>query len=665
VTTQHPPFHNLQHEGHPVAVRNVRERLVVLTVCGLLLLAVMIVFGQTAWHGFVNYDDPTYVTENNHVNGGFSWTGASWAMTAFYASNWHPLTWFSHMLDCQLYGLNAGGHHITNVLLHAAAAILLFLSLRRMTGTLWPSAWVAAIFAIHPLRAESVAWVAERKDVLSGLFFMLTLWLYARYVERPGSWGRYAWVVISFALGLMAKPMLVTLPFVLLLLDYWPLHRLNSEEAAGRSGFRFLLQLVIEKIPLFLLSAAVSGITIAAQKQAIVSFERVTFFVRLENATIAYVGYLGKMLFPINLAVMYPLSEGGPSIWQVLGAAAMLLAISFGVFRARGSAPYLLVGWLWYLGMMVPVIGVLQVGSQSMADRYTYLSQIGPTFAIAWAVVQVTRRWADRREILWVSSTLILAALLGTSWWETGYWRNSEALWNHTLEDTSQNSIAHYNLGVELAHQKRWGAAMDEYRKALEIRPNYAEAYLGIGMALNASGRIGEAISNYQMALQIKPNLPDPHINIGNLLADRGQIDEAIGHYQQALEIKPESAEAANNLGTLLAGRGRMDEAIARYRQALKANPNYADAYNNLGAALVGRKQIDEAIDCFRQSVRINPDNAFNHFNLGIVLARNGNRDEALEEYWKALGIAASRSDENLLDAIQKRISGLTGGKGR
>ena len=374
-----------------------------LAVCALLLFAVGVAFGQTINHDFVNFDDDDYVYENPYVREGVTTAGTKWAVTAQRSSNWHPLTWLSHMLDCQLYHLKPGGHHLTSVLLHAVAAVLLFLALRGMTGALWPSAWVAAVFAIHPLRVESVAWVAERKDVLSGLFFMLTLWFYAGYARRP-AWGRYLLVVASFALGLTAKPMLVTLPFVLILLDYWPLrrlgyrragfirpprHSLENEESGCEDGLKFtprpLAWLIVEKIPLFILAVASCMVTLAAQREAMRPLEQVHFAGRVANAIMAYVAYLGRMLYPAGLAVLYPLRKGPLPVWEVVPAVCVLLAISTAVFVVRRKCPCLLVGWLWYLGTLVPVIGLVQVGDQAMADRYTYLTQIGLYMACAWA----------------------------------------------------------------------------------------------------------------------------------------------------------------------------------------------------------------------------------------------------------------------------------------
>ena len=601
-----PPTPNLSDHGEKLASvavdhlasdspPQIRRRYAPLAVCGLLLLAVLAVFGQTANHEFVNYDDHEYVYENGHVSGGLTGKGIAWAITAFYAANWHPLTWLSHMLDCQLYGLQRpagvrtmllgpGGHHLTNVLLHATTAIFLFLALRRMTSALWPSAWVAAVFAIHPLRVESVAWVSERKDVLSGLFFMSTLWFYARYVELPASWGRYLLVIASFALGLTAKPMLVTLPFVLLLLDYWPLGRFGSANGRVGGGFarstimekgiekkRWVRQslhppymsLIVEKIPLFILAAASCVVTLAAQRDAMSSFKQLPFFGRLANAAVAYADYLGKAFYPAGLAVLYPYPLDPRPVWEAVAAVAMLLAISTAVLAVRKRFPYLVFGWLWYLGTLVPVIGLVQVGSQAMADRYTYLTQIGLFIAIAWGAMQVAGTWPYRRWGLAAVSAMAVAGLMGCAWQQTGYWRDSETLWAHTLACTSQNVTAHNSLGNALLSRGQVDEAIVHFRNALEIKPDSADAHNSLGNALEHEGQVDEAIAHYRKALEFKPDHADAHNNLGLALAERGQVDEAISHYRKALEIKPEFAEALNNLGNALAGRGQVDQAIA------------------------------------------------------------------------------------------------------
>ncbi|MGO9115586.1 MAG: tetratricopeptide repeat protein [Thermoguttaceae bacterium] len=685
-----------------------------LVVCGLLLLAVIAVFGQTAGHDFINFDDDAYVYENLHVRGGLTGDGTAWAITARHSGNWHPLTWLSHMLDCQLYDLKPGGHHLTNVLLHAIAAVLLFLALQQMTAALWPSAWAAAVFAIHPLRVESVAWVAERKDVLSGVFFMLTVWLYARFVQRPASWGRYLLMAASFALGLTTKPMLVTLPFVLLLLDYWPLGRGQGagsgerraksreqgagsgeqraggasgapacgsrvgEQAAGRgrnagqsladrgpkddrlrildftsqvsgSCSRLpapcsLLSLIVEKIPLFVLAAASCVVTLVSQHDVMKPLERLDFPWRVANAAVAYVAYLGKMLYPAGLAVFYPLPNTPPPAWEVVAAIAVLLAISTATFLSRRKCPYLLVGWLWYLGTLVPVIGLVQVGSQAMADRYTYLTQIGLYTACAWGVAQAAASWpycrrSNRRWPLAAVSALVVAALMVCAWQQTGQWHDSEKLWQHTLACTSQNPIAHNSLGNALADCGRVDEAIGHYRQALEIESGYAPAHHNLGRALASRGQASEAITHYQQALTIKPDYAEAHNNLGYALISRGQVDEAITHYRQALAIKPDLAEAHNNLGNALAGRGQIDEAITCYRQALAVRPDFAEAHNNLGNALAGRGQIDEAIVQYQQALAIKPEYAEAQFNLGYALAGRGQVDEAIAQYQKALEV--------------------------
>ncbi len=554
-------------------------------ICGLLVLAVGAVFVQTVNHDFINFDDNEYVFENPVVQRGLTRANTVWAINAYYAGNWHPLTWLSHMLDCQLYHLKAGGHHITNVLLHAASTIVLFQALQRMTSAFWPSAWVAAVFALHPLRVESVAWVAERKDVLSGLFFMLTLWFYARYAERPASWGRYLLVVASFALGLTAKPMLVTLPFVLLLLDYWPLGRLGpelarraSEGAWCREGGpadqanplpfgRRLVRLVVEKIPLFVLAAASCALTLRAQRDAIMPLEQLALSWRFANAAVAYVEYLGKMFYPSDLAVFYPLPNKPPPVWQVTAAVAVLLAISVAVLAVGQKRPYLLVGWLWYLGTLAPVIGLVRVGTQKMADRYTYLTQIGLYMAIAWSAVLAAGVSPNRRRVFAAVSVLVVVVLMGCAWRQTRHWHDAETLWVHTLACTSQNEVAHNNLGVVLANLGNVDEAIDHYHNALVIKPDYAEAYNNLGFALAGRGQVDEAIENYRKAVMFKPKAAVPYNNLGVALAGRGQIDEAIAQYRKAQELKPEYAVAHNGLATALADRGEVDEAIAEYHK--------------------------------------------------------------------------------------------------
>jgi tetratricopeptide (TPR) repeat protein len=526
----------------------------VAAVCGFLLLAVALVFGQTVGYEFVNYDDNSYVYENPEVAHGLTGRGIAWAFTAVHFNNWHPLTTLSHMLDCQLYGLHAGGHHLTSVLLHASVAILLFLVLLRITGDLWPSAFVAAVFAIHPLRAESVAWVAERKDVLSGLFFMVTLWAYAGYARRPFSLGRYLTVVLSFALGLMAKPMLVTLPFVLLLLDYWPLGRIGLP-AAGISR-----RVVVEKLPLLALTAASCVATVIAQSTGVIAIAVDPLPSRVANALVSYMAYIRDLFYPMGLAVLYPYPEGGLPIWKVAASSLAMAGISTAAVVWRRRFPYLFVGWFWYLGMLVPVIGLVRVGLHSMADRYTYLPQIGLCIAVTWGVAQLAVTWRYRLRVYGMVSALAVLVLMGFAWRQTSYWRNSETLWTHTLACTARNFLPHNNLGLALAERGRVDEAIAHFQQAVEIKPDYANAHQNLGVALVGQGQFDAAIVHFRKALELKPDFPDiTHNNLGIALARRGQFDEAIAHFRKALELRPDYAEARKNLDLALRMRRQPD----------------------------------------------------------------------------------------------------------
>jgi protein O-mannosyl-transferase len=565
-------------------------------VCGLLLLAIGLVFGQTLRHAFVNVDDDKYVYENRNVSGGLTVTGIAWAFTHSYAHNWHPLTWLSHMLDCQLYGLEPWGHHLTNLLLHAAATLLLFLVLRQMTGDLWPSALVAAVFAVHPLHVESVAWVAERKDVLSGLFLMLTLGAYVGYVRHGFSWARYLAVVVLFAMGLMAKPMLVTLPLLLLLLDYWPLGRFRAlaEEKAqsdrgmprGRSGFAW--RLVVEKLPLVAMAIASSAVTVRAQHEALRGNQCFALPWRIGNALTSYATYLGQLFYPADLAVFYPHPADSLPIGKAVAAFLLLAAITAGVWALRRRAPYLVVGWLWYLGSLVPVIGLVQVGEQAMADRYTYLTQIGIYLALAWGVADVWRAWPRRRWALGVASAAVIVGLTASAWRQASYWCNNDALWEHALACTSRNNFAHNNLGNVLLSR----------------------------------GQVRDALDHFQAAMAISPGSAEVHNNLANALLRDGQRQEAIEHYREASKIDPQSANIQYNLGVALIAGGRLDVAIGHFKEAVRINPEYADAHNNLGAALGQQGLLDEAIVHFQKALAIQPDLEGARRNLEFARAR-------------------------------------------
>ncbi len=591
-----------------------------LAVCGLLLLAVALVFGQTVRHEFINLDDADYVYQNQRVRAGLTGEGIVWAFTQSHVSNWHPLTWLSLMADAQMLKPREGPldlarlaaeMHLVNVALHAANSLVLFLVLTGMTASIWRSALVAALFAVHPLHVESVAWVTERKDVLSGLFGLLAIGAYAWYARGP-TVGRYLLVAAALTLGLTAKSMLVTWPLLLLLLDYWPLQR------------QFSVRLVLEKVPLLLPVAASAAITFLAHRSggAVISLASVPISERIARAAVLYVTYFGKTLWPVNLTAMYPKAPI-ENYWPALAAGVLLVLLTAGaLWGARRGQRWLAVGWFWYLGTLAPTIGLVQVGSQVMADRFLYLPQIGICLSMVWGAAHLAGVWPFRRRLLAAVSALLVGGLMVCAWQQTSYWRISETLWTHALACTSQNRMAHYNLGVALVDRRRVDEAISEYQKALDIKPDYAEA----------------------------------HNNLGVALANRGQFDEAIAHYRNALEIKPDYGQAYTNLGNALADRGQVKEAIVQYRKALQVKPDDMDAHNNLGLALADGGQFDEATACFCKSLEINPYCAEAHYNLGLVLAGRKRIEEAIAHYRQALDLARQQNNQALAESIQAKL---------
>ena len=575
---------------------------VVRAICVLLVLAVVLVFGQTIGHAFVNYDDDRFVCENPQVTGGLTVHGIIWAL-GDHGFQWRPLTWVSHMIDWQLYGPHSGGHHATNVLLHAATTVLLFLLFWRMTGRVWPSALVAVLFAIHPLRVESVAWVTERKDVLSGLFFVLTLGAYVDYVRRPFSLERYLAVTVFFALGLLSKPMLVTLPPLLLLLDYWPLRRLSDDSHLGptpphcnggqiRGGanfvqallgrFSFPGRLLIEKLPWFALVAVSCTMTVWSHIKALAPVDGLPLSWRIGNALVSYVAYLRDFFCPTGLAVLYPTADLDLPLWKVGGAALVLVAVTVTAWVGRRKYPYFFLGWLWYVGMLVPVVGLLRFGVFASADRFTYLPQIGVYVALAWGAADVCRSWSYRGSVCAIASALVLTVLMGCAWRQASFSRDSETLWTHALACTSKNKLAHNNLGNFLADREQLADAAAHYRQALEIDPHYVDAHFNLGVTLFSQKQYDEAIAQYRQALKIQPDFVLGYNNLGEVLARQGRFDEALAQYRQALEIQPDFILALNNLGQLLARRGRPEEAISQYRKVLKIQPDYPETLKNL-----------------------------------------------------------------------------------
>jgi Flp pilus assembly protein TadD len=591
----------------------------------LLIFATLVVFHRLPTHDFINLDDNLLVYENPHVLAGLSKQGTIWAFTEYHAEYWHPVTWLSHMLDCQLFGLRPGLHHLTSLLFHLANCVLLLLILRKMTGALWRSAFVAALFAIHPLHVESVAWVAERKDVLSAFFWFLTIWAYARYAEQPGL-RRYLLVLLFFGLGLMAKPMVVTLPFVLLLLDYWPLGRLqllNVRTVSDRDIPKAsLFRLVLEKIPLFVLTAVTIVATVVVQDKvgALRSLETFPLQTRIANALVSYTSYMAKMIWPHKLAVYYPYPETIP-VWQVAGSGLLLLGLSVMVIKAAKNRPYLAVGWLWYLGTLVPVIGLVQVGSQAMADRYTYLSFVGLFIMIAWGVASILAGWRHGRTVFAIASAILLLGCVVGTWRQVGHWQNSITLFQHTVRVTSDNHFAHNNLGVALARSGRQAEATYHYSQALRIKPDRAEVHNNLGNALAAQGNIDGAMSHYYQSLAIDSKNARAYNNLGNLLANQGKTEEAINHYYEALRLEPDYVGAHYNLGTALAEQGKTEQAINHLTEALRLMPYWAGAHNNLGVLLERRGRLDEAIRHYYEALRLDPDYAKARTNLERALS--------------------------------------------
>jgi protein O-mannosyl-transferase len=594
-------------------------------MCVCLFVVTWTVFGQTLRYDFVNYDDPSYVYQNTRITSGINLANVAWAFTHIHSENWHPLTTITHMLDCQLHGLNAGWHHFTNVLLHAIAVVLLFVALQQMTGALWRSAFVSAVFAVHPLHVESVAWIAERKDVLSAVFFMLALIAYLRYTRQP-SIGRYLTVVLVVALGLMSKPMLVTLPFVLLLLDYWPLGRFEGHRS--NTGGQ-VLQLIVEKIPLIALSAVSSIVTFLAQRGAIGWTEQLPVSERINNAFVAYVVYIRQMFWPIGLAVFYPHPENRLPVWEVSLALIVLAAITVAAFVFRKRAPYFVTGWLWYLGMLVPVIGLLQVGWQGHADRYTYLPQIGLYIAVTWAVTDLTRSWHFQRVALGGAAVLIVGALSCCAWLQTSYWRDSETLFTHALAVTSNNDVALNNLGIIFLDK----------------------------------GQLDDAISRLQAALDLRPENAPAHDNLAKALLKKGQVAEAMVHYRKFLELDPANVEARNTLGTALIQQGHVREAIDQWQEALAIQPENGNAASNLAWVFAtcpedSIRDGTRAAELGERALRISAGKiAMIYKVLAAAYAENGRFADAVETAQRGAELATSQGNPGLAAELESNIA--------
>ena len=525
-------------------------------ICLALTLATAAVFHQVCTYDFVNYDDPLYVYQNPNIQAGITLKTVKWAFTTGRALHWCPLTWLSHMRDWQTFGKNPAGHHLTNLVFHIANTLLLFIVLKQMTSALWPSAFVAALFALHPLHVESVAWVSDRKDVLSTFFWLLTMWAYVRFAGRPKITD-YLLVVVFLALGLMAKPMLVTLPFVLLLLDYWPLNRFSPTISLkrGGAGTKYSLSyLLIEKIPLFVLVLASCIATFIVQKKLgpISTGEDYTFFIRLANALISYTQYIVKMIWPARLAVSYPHPGQNVSFFYAAASAALLLTVTILILRFAKNHRYLFTGWFWYLGTLVPVIGFVQVSRHAMADRYSYITLTGLFIIVAWGLPELLTKWRYRKIVLWAASLIVLFVLAITAHLQQRYWKDSMTLFQHALNVTSNNHIAYTHIADILLEQGKFDEAISLYNKALQSAPSFIDLRFNLGIALAKSGKLAEAAQEYEKILLIQPQNAFAHNNLGLVFSRQGKFDQAIEHFNQALQIAPDFAAAKNNLQSAL-----------------------------------------------------------------------------------------------------------------
>jgi protein O-mannosyl-transferase len=608
----------------------------------LLGLVTLLVYLPVRRHGFIELDDADYVADNAMVQAGLTWAGVTWAFTTGHASNWHPVTWLSHQLDAELFGPGATGPHLVNALLHAANAVLLFLLLRRLTGSTGRSVVVAALFALHPLHVESVAWIAERKDVLSACFFLLTLGAYARYAEAAAREAaeQRRWNALAlglFALGLMTKPMLVTLPCVLLLLDYWPLQRFRG------SRFRALVQ---EKLPFFALSAASCVITYLVQQRggAVRSLGSFSFGERIGNALVSYARYVGNTFWPDDLAVFYPHPGAWPAS-QVVLAAVVVGGLSVAAWGWARRRPYVAVGWLWFAGMLVPTIGLVQAGNQALADRYTYLPLIGGFVALVWGGAELGARGRVPRLGLAVAATVAIALCAWRTTTQVRHWRSGEALFGHAVAVTTENFVARHCLGHALLAQGRTAEAIAEFDAALTIQPRFAEAHNSLGSARLRQGRAREARAHFEHAIELQPEFALARYNLGTVLLAAGKVDEAITQLEKACGLQPQDYLAQLNLGNALLQAGRGEEAVLRYRAVLTLRPDCADAHNNLGHVRLQQGRVDEATGHFRRALALQPNHANAHFNLGDACARAGRLKEAAEHFRKTLALVPNDAD--------------------
>jgi tetratricopeptide (TPR) repeat protein len=644
-----------------------RPHIPVWLLAALLVLVTVALYWPALRYDFVNLDDNVYVTENPYVQSGLTWAGVKWAFSnTQQAAYWAPMMWLSHMLACQLFGLNPWGHHLINVLLHAANVVLVFFLLRQLTGATWRSLFVAALFGWHPLRVESVAWVTERKDVLSACFGLLALIFYVRFAQQQGTRSKQQWTSISlilssycwslffFALGLMSKPMLVTWPLVMLLLDWWPLGRVTGD---GWQVTR-VRGLVWEKVPFLALALVMSAVTFAAQKydDSVVSISALPFDARGANALVSYCRYLKKLFWPSDLAIYYP----HPGTWpmgKVALAGGLLLIITALCFAARRRHPFLLMGWLWFVATLLPVIGLVQAGWVAMADRFTYAPSLGVLILAVWGVNELAGRWRYRAIGLSVAGCAAIALCLGITRQQLGCWKDSEFLFRHTLAVAENSYLARNGFGLALDQKGQTDAAIAQFQEAIRLKPDYAMAYNNLGAALDEQGRTDEAIRQIEEAIRLKPDYANAHNNLGIAFLKENRIDEAISQFQEVIRLRPDFAEAYNHLGNTLGRKGEIGEAIKQFEEAIRRQPNFAEAYNDLGIALLGKNRDDAAIHEFELAIRLQPDFADARHNLGIALLKEGRIDEAITQFQETIRLKPDYAEahNNLGTALGKK----------
>jgi protein O-mannosyl-transferase len=628
-----------------------------LLICLVLTFAIAAVYYQVCSYGFVGYDDQIYVYENHEIQNGFTLESVKWALATGYYGNWNPLTWLSYVLDWQIFGSNAAGFHFTNLIFHILNTLLLFLVLKKMTNAIWQSAFVAALFALHPLHVEAVAWISSRKDVLSIFFWLLTMAVYMRYVKQPNVFC-YLLTLAVFALGVMAKPMLVTLPFVLLLLDYWPLDRIK------RVDWKTISQLILEKIPFMALTAVFSVITFFTQRssQNIHSLGQLDLESRICNVLVSYVKYMEKMFWPAGLTFFYPLAIPHESLLYAVISAVLLLTVTILILRLAKGYRYLFIGWFWYLGTFVPVIGLVQIGDHSMADRYTYITLTGLFIIIAWGLPDLLGKWPHRKIILWVSSLIVLSVLAVCAYFQQQYWKDSITLCQHALAVTENNYSAHFGMAQTLLDQNRFSDAEVESRKYLQIKPDDPGALNILGIALSRQGKYDEAVKYYNKALQIKPKYAAAHDNIARTLVLQGKFDQAAEHFTEVLRLAPGSAEAYYRLGQILVQSGKINKAVVHFEKALQLKPDWVEPMNAMAWCLAVNEKTavrnpDKAVKLAQRTCELtNYKEPALLDTLAVAYAAAGDFDKAVETAQKALELCQSSGQETVKEQIKSRL---------